>query len=70
MVLLEVVVYYLFVIDSVFALLFSWFYPDFGKKNKDMKKIFKYFPLTRGWSALYLFLVLWVGFSLYRLGMF
>ncbi len=68
MVLFEAVLYYLFLIDSLFANFFSWFYPNFGKKNKQLKKFYRHFPLTKSWSGLYLLLVLWIGFSLYRLG--
>tara|TARA_Y100000034_G_C6580626_1_gene251900 strand:- start:163 stop:375 length:213 start_codon:yes stop_codon:yes gene_type:complete len=68
MVSFEAILYYLFLIDSLFANIFSWFYSDVGKKNKQLKKFYRYFPLTKGWSGLYLLIMLWVGFSLYRLG--
>ena len=54
----EAVIWYLVLLDSVFANVFAWFYPNFGKKDKSLRKVFRHFPLTKGWSGIYLLLVL------------
>jgi len=63
---IEAIIYYLVFIDSVVANLLAWFCAKWYKKN--YKGFFKHFPATKGWCALYLILVLWVGYGLMRLG--
>jgi len=64
---IEAIVWYLFLLDSTIAILISLFFTKWAKKNKNNWFI-KRFPLTIGWTILYFGLVLWVGTSLYRLG--
>lgn len=62
----EQIIYYLVFLDSLGANFMAWFFPKWLKKN--YKGIWKHFPLTKGWAAWYLVLVLWVGYGLLRLG--
>ncbi len=66
MVNIEAIIWWAFLADSVGANIASWFFPKWAKKN--FKSILKHLPLTRGWTIVYLILVLWAGFALYRLG--
>lgn len=66
MVSVEAVVWYLFVLDSFGANVVAWFFSGWAKKN--FKGFWKHLPVTRGWAAIYLVLVLWVGCALFRLG--
>jgi len=62
----EGVIFYLFLLDSLGANIMAWIFPKWLKKN--YRGFYKHFPLTRGWAAVYLVLVLWVGYGLVRLG--
>jgi hypothetical protein len=64
---IEGVIWYLILIDVLFANYIAWFASKWYKKN--FKKLSRNLPLTKGWSAYYLILVLWVGYGLYRLSM-
>ena len=66
MVMIEVIIWYLFVLDSVGANITAWFFPKWAKKN--FKGVWKHLPITKAWAGVYLVLVLWVGCALYRLG--
>lgn len=66
MVSVEVIIWYLFVIDAVFANLTVLFWKKWFNKTK----VGKWIPIHGGWTLIYLGLVLWVGYALYRLGMF
>lgn len=66
MVNLEAIIYYLFLLDSIGANIVVWCCPRWF--NKKFSFITKYVPVTKIWCALYLFLVLWIGYALYRLG--
>ena len=69
MVSFEQVIWYLFLIDSLGANIAVWLFPKtitWYKKN--FKTASKYLPLTKGWTFVYLILVLWVGYTLVRLG--
>jgi len=66
MVSFEAVIWYLFLIDSLGANIMAIFFPKWLKKN--FKGIWKHLPVTKGWAAIYLLLVLWVGCALWRLG--
>ena len=64
---IESIIFYILLLDSIIANILVWFYPNWFKKR--YRKFYKHFPITKGWCALYLILVLWIGFSLYRLGL-
>ena len=64
---IEGIIWYLVLLDSLGANTMAWFFPKRGKKF--MKGFWKHFPVTKGWAAFYLVLVLWVGSGLYRLGL-
>ena len=63
---IEGILWYLVFVDSIFANLIVWFFPNWYEKK--FKNMFKYFPANKGWSLLYLVLVLWIGYALSRLG--
>lgn len=63
---IEAFIWYLFLIDSVGANIMSFLYPNWLKKH--YKGFWKHFPVTKGWTLLYLVLVLWVGWTLLRMG--
>ena len=67
---LEAILFYIILADSITANILVWFG---GKKyNKWYNKTFKWwakrFPATKGWLGWYLLLVLWIGYTLYRMG--
>jgi len=68
MVNIEAIIFYLVLIDSVGSNIITYCCNKWYKKNFKKYWFFKYFPLAKGWSALYLILVLWVGYGLLRLG--
>ena len=63
---IEAIIYYAVLLDSIGANIMISFFPNWYKKN--YKGIYKHFPATKGWALMYLVLVLWVGYGLYRLG--
>ncbi len=63
----ETILWYLLLLDCIGANISAWFFPDWYKKK--FKKFHKIAPLTKMWCGLYLVLVLWVGYSLSRLGL-
>ncbi|MDP2629217.1 MAG: hypothetical protein Q8P45_00725 [Candidatus Harrisonbacteria bacterium] len=64
---LEVIIFYILLIDSIGANLLVWFGSEkwYGLNFRLMSR---FFPLSKGWAAYYLLLVLWMGLMLYRLG--
>lgn len=63
----EEVLYYFVLIDAVSACVASW--TGFGAYLNRRSALFgQYFPITKGWTTYYLILVLWIGYSLTRLG--
>jgi len=62
----ESAVYYLVLLDSIGAIILSFFFADWYMKN--YKGFWKHFPATKGWAIWYFVLVLWVGWGLLRLG--
>jgi|TARA_Y100000310_G_C20591034_1_gene767996 hypothetical protein len=64
---IEAIIWYAFLLDSVIANGLVWFNPKYFKKSVLYKPFLKLFPVTKGWCALYLGLVLWVGYALLRL---
>ena len=63
---IEGILWYLVFVDSIFANLIVWFFPNWYEKK--FINMSKYFPANKGWSLLYLVLVLWIGYALSRLG--
>ena len=69
MVNIEAIILYAFVVDSLGANIAVWFFPKSIKwYKKKFPRVSKHLPLTKGWAFVYLFLTLWVGWTLYRLG--
>ena len=62
---IEAIIWYLFLLDSIGANVLSWCCANWYKKN--YKGFYKHFPTSKGWSLIYLVLVLWVGYGLLRL---
>ena len=62
---IEAILWYALLLDSLIANIVSFCCSKWYKKN--YKKFYRYFPITKGWSSLYLILVLWVGYTLLRL---
>ncbi|RLG11748.1 hypothetical protein DRN73_04535 [Candidatus Pacearchaeota archaeon] len=60
----EAIVWYLFLIDSLFANLTVLFW----KKWYNKTKFSKIFPISFVWTTFYFILIIWVGCALYRLG--
>ena len=63
---IEGIIWYLFLIDSISAVITSFFFAKWYKKNMN-KGFVKHFPVTKGWTLFYLILVLWIGSALQRL---
>lgn len=63
---IESIIFYLLLIDSIAANLIAWH----GAKwySKHFRTVTRFFPLASGWTLYYLVLVLWVGSLLYRSG--
>ena len=64
---IDVIIFYLLLIDSIGANLLAWF----GEKwyTKHFRVFSRYFPASKGWCLCYLILVLWAGSILCRAGM-
>jgi len=61
----EGVVWYLILIDCIVYNIFSWTY---GKKHtRTTHWVSEHFPLSKFMGLMYLFLVVWTGFALYRM---
>jgi hypothetical protein len=66
---IEAIIFYFLVIDSVCGNLIVWFSPKLlNWYTTTWKKFSRVFPANKGWMALYLILVLWIGYGLNRLG--
>ncbi|MCR4333604.1 MAG: hypothetical protein NUV60_01085 [Patescibacteria group bacterium] len=63
---IEVIIFYLLVIDSVSANLLAIFGKDWYAQH--FRIFSRWFPPAEGWALYYLVLVLWVGSLLYRAG--
>ena len=63
---IEAVIWCLILLDAVGAVVVSLFFAELYRKK--FKSLHKYFPLTTAWCLVYLGLVLWAGWLLYRLG--
>jgi len=55
------------VLDSIGCCGFAWSTRGVNWYVKTFPRIAKHFPLTRGWSLVYLVMVGWLGCVLYRL---
>ena len=55
---LEEILWLLVLFDSIISNIIIWFFPKWY--NKKFKGMTKYFPATKGWSLLYLILVIWI----------
>ena len=64
---IEKIIFYLILIDSIGANIIARFFSSLYKKNMN-KGILKHLPASKGWCFWYLVLVLWVGYGLSRLG--
>ena len=66
---IEAIIWYIFLLDSIGANIFVWFFPGTVKwYQRNFKTASKNLPLTKGWAFVYLALVIWVGCALWRLG--
>jgi len=63
---IESIIFYLLLIDAIGANIVVWFFAKWYRKNA--KGFVKHFPPSKGWALMYLVLVLWVGYGLWRLG--
>jgi len=70
MVMIEAIVWYLFLLDSVGANVAVWCCAGWFKKKFKGSWLMKHLPLKKGWAVVYLILVIWIGCALYRLGIF
>lgn len=61
----EGILWYLFFIDSIIYFFMSW--TQSKKCTKEHHWLSAYFPLNRFFSLFYAFLILWTGFTLYRM---
>ena len=64
---IEVILFYLALLDAICANLLTWF--DQRWYTKHFRLMSRFFPPSRGWSAYYLLLVLWIGWLLARQGL-
>ena len=64
---LELVVFYLLLIDSVAANLMVWCGGEKWYAHK-FRVVSRYFPATKGWVTYYLILVLWIGYLMKQSG--
>ncbi|MBT3835807.1 hypothetical protein HOD05_02890 [Candidatus Woesearchaeota archaeon] len=62
---IEAILYYLIALDMLSYNLMCWF----GGKwyNKKFSVLARYFPAKKGFGAYYLILILWLGYSLWRM---
>ncbi|MAF99321.1 MAG: hypothetical protein CMH61_01795 [Nanoarchaeota archaeon] len=63
---IEQIIYYLFLLDSIGANYIVWFQGKWYCKN--FRIFCRQWPPAKGWAAIYLGLVLWVGWLYMRLG--
>jgi hypothetical protein len=60
--LVQTVIFWLLLLDSLCANFVAWFGRAWYVHN--FRLVSRFFPLAKGWPALYLALVLWIGFLL------
>lgn len=63
---IEVLIFYILLIDSIGANLVAWF--GIGEKwyLKNLRIISRYFPPSRGWTTYYLILVILIGLLIFK----
>jgi hypothetical protein len=61
---IEIIIYYLILIDSIGCNLIVWL----GEKwyTKHFRWLSRFFPPAKGWALYYLILIIWIGSLLYR----
>ncbi len=64
--LIQSIIFYLLLIDSISANLLVWFGSDWYAKHLGL--VTRLFPPAKGWALYYLLLVLWIGWLIYRQG--
>lgn len=64
---IQAIIFYLLLLDALSAIMFLLFGKSWYKKH--FLLISRWFPLSPGWCAYYLLLVLWVGYLLLQLGL-
>jgi len=57
---LEVVIFFILLIDAIAANIVAW--PGNSWYKEHFRLLSRYFPATKGWAALYLALVLYIGY--------
>jgi hypothetical protein len=62
------VIFVLLLIDSLGANVVAWFEEKWYKKH--FRTLSRVLPLTKGWTAMYLTLVIILGIALYQYGAF
>ena len=62
---IEAIIYYLVALDMISYNLICWFDGTWYKKNFSV--LARYFPAKKGFGAYYLILILWLGWSLWRM---
>lgn len=65
---LEVIIFYFLLIDAITANFMAHFGIGKGWYRMNLGVYSRWFPLSKGWTLYYLFLVLWIGTHLYRDG--
>ena len=61
---IEATIWYAILLDSIGANIVAWFFADWYREK--FKNLHKHIPTTKAWCFVYLALVLWVGYVLYR----
>ena len=62
---IEVIIWYLILLDSLVCNVIAWF--DGKRYTKNFPGMSKLFPVTKAFAVYYLILVLWIGSALYRM---
>ncbi len=62
---LEIIIFFILLINSVGAMIISFFGDDKWYK-KHLGIFAKYFPKAKGWSVYYFLLVLWIGYLVFK----
>jgi hypothetical protein len=61
----QLIIFFVLLVDSLGAVLLAWFGQSVW--SKFFSPVARFFPIAKGWAALYLVLVLFIG---YLLGVF
>jgi len=60
---LEVIVFWMLLIDAIGANIVAW--PGNSWYKENFRLISRFFPPARGWAIAYLIIVLWIGYLVY-----